>query len=112
MSRTSYLYYHTPAPAAATMDVSAVVVSSSSIRLTRASPPEEEQNGIITSYHITITESETGNVFEFSRDGTDSLIIVNSLHPFYTYLCTVAAFTIGLGPHATVEVQTLQEGKL
>ena len=40
----------------------------------------------------------------------DSLLIVNFLHPYYTYQCTISAETIGPGPPANVIVTTHQEG--
>ena len=88
-----------------------MAVSSSSIRLTWAAPIPEEQNGIIQAYHITVTELETGGVLIFQTDETATLMIINSLHPFYTYNCTVAAYTIGLGPSTYAEVQTFSERK-
>ena len=97
-------------PTGSPQDVIAVAVNSSSIRLTWAPPLPEEQNGVITAYHLTVTEAETGEVLSFETHGLDTLLIVNSLHPYYTYYCTVAAFTVGLGPSASVDVQTLEEG--
>ena len=87
----------------------AVAVSSSSISLTWAGPIPEEQNGIIQAYHINVTELETGEVLIFQTNGTATLMIINSLHPFYTYNCTVAAYTIGLGPSAYTEIRTFSE---
>ena len=88
----------------------AVSVSSTSIRLTWRVLRPEEKNGIIRSYRISVTELETGSVLNFIADETATQQIVNSLHPFYNYRCTVAAFTVGLGPSATTDVQTLPEG--
>ena len=88
----------------------AVPVSSTSIQLTWRHLQPEERNGIIRSYRISVTELETGSVLNFTADETATQQIVNSLHPFYNYRCTVAAFTVGLGPSATTDVQTLPEG--
>lgn len=98
------------APSGPPQNVTGVAVSSSSIRLTWSAPPADQQNGAITSYHITITEIETGTILEYDTHGEDVLMIVNDLHPFYYYHCEIAAFTVGLGPVAYVEVQTMQEG--
>ena len=86
-------------------------MSSSRIRLTWAAPIPEEQNGIIQAYHISITELETGEVLRFQTNGTATIMNINSLHPFYTYNCTVAAYTIGLGPSAYTKTQTFSERK-
>ena len=40
-------------------------------------------------------------------------LTVNNLHPFYTYLWTVAAVTVGEGPYSSAKsVTTLEDGKL
>ena len=88
----------------------AVPVSSTSIQLTWRHLQPEKRNGIIRSYRISVTELETGSVLNFTADETATQQIVNSLHPFYNYHCTVAAFTTGLGPSATTDVQTHPEG--
>ena len=70
--------------------------------LTWQPPVDEHGNGIITGYVINITETETETQFQLVTEQTS--IIVDSLHPFYTYSCIVAAKTvIGIGPF-TVEV--------
>ena len=91
--------------------VEAVAVSSSSIRITWIPPPEEEQNGVIRSYVINVTELQTGNVREIVAYGDESIQIVNQLHPFYTYECAIAAFTVGLGPAAFAQTTTHCAGK-
>ena len=40
----------------------------------------------------------------------DSLLLVDSLRPYRTYQCTIAAFTIAIGPEAIAEATTFQEG--
>ena len=57
-----------------------------------------------------MVELETGRVRLFTTNSVDRLLIVNLLHPFYTYNCTIAAYTIGPGPSISVSVQTLPEG--
>ena len=65
-------------------------------------PVDEHRNGIITGYVINITELETGTQLQLVTEQTS--IIVESLHPFYTYGCIVAAETsVGVGPF-TIEV--------
>ncbi len=41
---------------------------------------------------------------------TATLITVDSLHPFYTYTLSVAAFTTGTGPLAEVSVTLPEDG--
>ena len=87
-------------------------MSSTSIRISWEPPQADQQNGDISSYRLTVTEFETGAVFSLKTVPTDNLFVVNSLHPFYLYNCSIAAFTVGLGPRKYVSVRTLPEGKL
>ena len=98
-------------PAGPPQEVTGEAVSSTGIRLTWAPPLPEAQNGIVQQYIINITEAETGELLNFLTDGMDQLLIVNSLHPYYTYICVIAAYTVGVGPGAYVEVTTDEEGK-
>ena len=77
--------------------------------LTWSPPPVEDQNGIIRNYILNITELETGMAFHYASSSTS--ILVYSLHPFYRYVVTIAAVTVGQGP-ATIAftVQTWENG--
>jgi len=77
-----------------------------------AAPDSGIQNGIIRKYLTTLHEIETDLLLHYEADGTATLQIINHLHPFYNYLCSISAFTIGAGPAATVEVQTKEEGTM
>jgi len=99
-------------PSGTPTNVRVVAISSSSIRLTWEPPRPEDQNGVILAYNITITEAETGRVTYFQKEGTESLLIVNFLHPYYTYQCSISAETVGPGPPAFASVTTHQEGKI
>ena len=92
--------------------IRAVFVSSTSITISWQAPLLELQNGDITSYYINVLELETNIVRNFTAVPTDSIYVVNSLHPFYSYNCSVAAYTNGLGPSDHFTVQTLQEGNI
>ena len=73
------------------------------------SPPNPSgTNGIIQYYNITIVEQETGTLF-YSITPSMS-IVVSTLHPYYTYKCTVSAVTIGNGPVASLVIQMPEEG--
>ena len=72
-------------------------------------PPAEHQNGIIQHYSLQLNEHETGDTSQYT---TASLhYTFNSLHPHYTYTCTIAAVTVGLGPAQPVVFQMPQDGK-
>ena len=66
-------------------------------------------NGIIQEYNVTVTEQETGQVSYHTT--TMLYIVINDLHPFYTYKCTVAAVTIGIGPITSLVIQMPEDGK-
>lgn len=61
-------------------------------------PILEDQNGVIRSYTLNITEENTGTVFQITTSGTE--ILLDFLHPAYTYTCAVAAVTIAPGPYS------------
>ena len=57
-----------------------------------------------------MTERETGS--KFGAVTTQMGITFSSLHPHYTYVCTVYAVTIGAGPGAVpVNVTTMEDSK-
>ena len=69
----------------------------------------EFQNGLIRRYLICVTETETGNIFNYSTPLTS--YVLYSLHPHYNYVIEVAAETVAPGPFsAPVVVQTLTDG--
>ena len=72
-------------------------------------PPLEEINGDIRRYTLLIVESETGRQFEVTTN--DTLTTINSLHPYYNYLCRVRAETIQPGPYSVaISIRLLEEG--
>ena len=87
-------------------------IGSTGISLFWDPPPADAQNGIITRYMISITEVETDRSFSLFSPTTS--VNVTSLHPFYTYNCTIAAeTTVGDGPYTTsITIVTLQDGRL
>ena len=55
-------------------------------------------------------ELETGDTFNINSTSTTFSFF--SLHPFYTYQCKVATYTVGLGPFTDViSVKTLEDGR-
>lgn len=98
-------------PTGPPLGVTAVSISSTSIRISWQAPQLELQNGDISSYHIGVLELETGTIQTFTTVSTDSIYVVNSLHPFYNYNCSVAAYTNGVGPIDFDVVQTSPEGE-
>ena len=88
----------------------AVAVDSRTLTLTWNPPPTEDHNGIIREYHIDITETETGEMFRLTS--TVTFLAVQSLHPYYTYLCAVSAYTVLEGPYSLdVAIQMPVDGR-
>ena len=87
------------------MEVTAI--DSRTILISWFPPPLDQQNGIIREYHIIINEGESGETFQLTTAATS--VTVPSLHPFYTYNCTIAAFTVGEGPHSGDITLTMPE---
>ena len=64
-------------------------------------------------YTIHITEVNTGRNFRHTTVTNVTEIVVEDLHPFYLYNCTVSAVTTEEGPHSTViAVITAEAGKM
>jgi receptor-type tyrosine-protein phosphatase Q len=88
--------------------VSAQALYPSSLILSWEPPVQELRNGIIQQYTVMIIEQETGRVI--SRSIRDTRLNVTSLHPYYTYNCTIAAATFaGTGPFSPAVVIQLPE---
>ena len=97
-------------PSGTPTNVQGVAISSTGIRLTWEPPQPGDQNGVIQAYNITITEVLTGRMMYFKKGGINFILIVNSLHPYYTYQCSISAETIGPGPAENISVTTHQGG--
>ena len=97
-------------PSGPPQNVSGRSINSTTIVLSWSSPQFEERNGAIRQYIVNVTERETGS--EFGAVTTQMGITFSSLHPYYTYVCTVYAVTIGAGPGAeAVSITTMEDSK-
>ena len=86
--------------------------TSESITLSWSPPDMQSRNGIITGYLINVTEIETGETFQVSSATTN--LVIQSLRPFTTYVCVIAAETsAGTGPFSiSLTVRTNEAGRL
>ena len=73
-------------------------------------PRAEDQNGVILSYTINMTEEGTEELTFYS---SNLAIFINNLRPHVTYRCQIAAETsIGLGPFSsTISFRTHENGR-
>ena len=76
-------------PSGTPTNVQGVAISSTSIKLTWDPPEPGDQNGVIQAYNIIITEAVTGRIMNFQEGGMDSILTVNSLHPYITLTSVV-----------------------
>ena len=104
--------YYSLVPSGSPVMIDIEAINSSSLRLTWEEPPAEEQNGVITSYSISVTILETEERLSFTVAGTR--FELHNLHPFYMYSVTIAAATVnGTGPYSAVfSIQLPPDGEL
>lgn len=77
-------------------------LSSTAITIMWEAPELEEQNGIIISFNISLLELPTNVTLTYQQAGLHTELVINSLHPYYEYSCSVAAATeVGAGPFST-----------
>ena len=81
--------------------------TSNSTSLSWNPPPADQQNGLIHYYVIRCTPAGSGPMINTTSNSTE--ITLQNLLPFYQYSCTVAAFTITIGPASIVLTFTLPE---
>ena len=100
------------APGSEPSNTTGTALNSTHIYLTWDPPPPEDINGVIREYRINVTEGETGLLLQYTTNPDTRELVVGPLHPYYTYHCTVGAYTIEVGPYtAIITVQTDEAGK-
>ena len=99
------------APSGSPNNVTGLSLNSTAIQVSWDSPHLHLQNGVITSYTITLFEISTNSTQLFSQNSLYTTLIISGLHPYYDYSISVAAYTVGVGPASITTVRTLQDGK-
>lgn len=89
--------------------LNATSLSSEDLLLSWLPPAPEATNGIIQNFILTVMEVETSNISQYTTADTSYLLF--DLHPYYTYVCSVSAVTIGEGPETTITVQMPEDCK-
>ena len=96
-------------PTGPPQDVVANSTDPSTLSISWAAPPEEQQNGLIQIYNISIIEIETMTFFQFIT--MEESIEIPDLHPYYSYSYSVSAVTeVGEGPYSVVALIRMPEG--
>ena len=91
-------------------NVSGNAKSASSIKLSWTLPLQPNNiTDYIKYYIIEIKDLKSGQII--TNRSTEQLVVIESLHPYYTYLCRVAIFTSYLNPYSDyISIETLQAG--
>ena len=89
------------------------VISSTEILLMWQPPASEIQNGLVRLYTVIVFEVQTNTSYSHTVASEESALLVESLHPYYDYVCSVTAVTIGPGPYtSSLTVRTFEDGEL
>jgi len=99
------------APTAPPDNFSVISINSTTITLSWDRPPFDQINGLLRHYVIDCTEHETASESRVLSNYTQ--VTLQSLHPYYTYTCHVAAVTTGSGPYTgNLTVKLPEDGEL
>ena len=108
---TCTINFHTAAPSAPPQHLRQAAITATSITLNWQPPPEENWNGVVRFYYLFITEMESGT--SYRENSTTTAYIVENLHPFYTYVFSIAAVTVEAGPISdSIILQTSENSEL
>ena len=103
--------FFSSAPSQPPTNVQVSVINPRQVELVWAPPPMDKQNGIIRRYIINVTSVDDGEELITYSQTTSTL--VQNLHPFTTYVCSVSAETVNPGPFSQpIVVQTPEDGKV
>lgn len=97
-------------PTGAPVNLMAPYATTNSLSLSWMPPRFDLQNGIIRHYTVFIEDLTNNTSWQLRANTTR--ILVETLQPFFVYNCSVAAFTIGMGPVSSVlTIQLPQAGQ-
>ena len=107
------MYYFSLVPSAAPENLTGEALSSTSIIISWKPLPIEEQNGIIIHYTIHLLEVPTNRTLTYEQEGQHTMLVIDLLHPYYDYECTVGAVTaVGNSPLSEIlMIRTLPDSK-
>ena len=89
------------APSGSPRNATVSAIDSSRVQFEWVAPSVEDSNGIVIGYIVRITGQDSNELIELQTNMTR--VQVENLHPFYSYVFTVAAHTeAGVGPFSPV----------
>ena len=97
-------------PIGAPRNLNATFPDARSFELRWDPPTETLQYGLIRQYGVTIVSLDTQSTMTLATNDSSSRLLVDGLHPFYTYKCFVLAITVGPGPTANVTLVLPEDG--
>ena len=98
------------APSGPPLNFTASPLDPRTLELTWSPPASDRRNGLVRGYRLIVLSQLDGTV-ELNTTTVGQRLMVADLHPDYTYMCSVSAFTVGLGPAATSTVQLLEDSE-
>lgn len=98
-TRLFHIFPHA-VPTAPPVTPSGSPITSTLITLRWDPIPAEHLNGILRFYLVDVTEVITNNSWTFHS--VQRHVNIGPLHPYYTYRCRVAGFTVGVGPYTAL----------
>lgn len=105
----NYLSSNCTAPSSAPLNLTATVVSSTSVVFAWEPPIPEDTNGLIISYILYITSIQSDEM-AFQLTASSTTTAHSAFQPYSTYAVTVAAETAaGEGPLSPTEMFTMWE---
>ena len=108
-----YINFYETEPSASPESISFSDVTSTSAVISWGPPPYEDQNGMIISYTIIVTEEEmgeSGTTDTYTTSETTFSLI--NLEPYRTYEIIISASTtIGTGPYSDIFTVTTAESR-
>ena len=97
------------APSTAPLYISTADVMSTQLTLLWLPPENSERNGVVRSYLILLTSINTEISSSYNTSGNSTSLLIESLHPTYSYVIMVAAVTILQGPYSDLIHVTMEE---
>ena len=88
------------------------VIGSRAVLVSWRPPSVGKQNGFIVTYTIVLVELLSNTTLTYKQETNISELIVDELHPYYEYNCSmVAATQVGNGPFTgSITIRTFGDG--
>ena len=106
---TYVLSFCFPVPSSPPVNVSLADVTSTSLTIKWNPPPDDEHNGIIQYYLLSVEEIPSN--ITLSLNTSELSISLTNLHPDYEYEFIISAVTVGPGPFFSSSFKLPEDGQ-